>query len=87
MSERCFSGLGSRNSSHTGRSGFKAPLPLVGHPKGNKCLARKKVFETKWEKVMTTFLEKTTLFRDFGHKMHFGGIFFIRKILVHSVLQ
>ena len=50
-------------------------------------LSRKKVSETKWEKVMTTFLEKTTLSRDFGHKMHFGGIFFIRKILVHSVLQ
>ena len=36
---------------------------------------------------MTTFLEKTTLFRNFPHKMQFGGIFFVRKILVRPVLQ
>ena len=36
---------------------------------------------------MTTFLEKTTLYRIFGHKMQSGGIFFVQKILVHSVLQ
>ena len=28
---------------------------------------------------MTTFLEKTTLFRNFPHKMQFGGIFFRKK--------
>ena len=36
---------------------------------------------------MTTFLEKTTLFRVFGHKMQSRGIFFVQKLSVHSVLQ
>ena len=36
---------------------------------------------------MTTFLEKTTIFRNFGHKMQSGGIFFVQTVLVHSVLQ
>ena len=50
-------------------------------------LSRKKVRETKWEEVMTTFLEKTTLFRNFPNKMQSGGIFFVQKLSVHSVLQ
>ena len=36
---------------------------------------------------MTTFLKKTTLFRNFGQKMQSGGIFFVQKLSVHSVLQ
>ena len=36
---------------------------------------------------MTTFLEKTTIFRNFGHKMQSGGIFFVQKLLVHSEVQ
>ena len=36
---------------------------------------------------MTSFLEKTTFFRNFGHKMQSGGIFFVKKIMLHSVLQ
>ena len=42
-------------------------------------LSRKKVCKTKWEKVMTTFSEKTTIFRNFGHKMQSGSIFFRTK--------
>ena len=38
--------------------------------------SREKVHKTKWEKVMTPFLKKTTLFRNFAHKMQSGGIFF-----------
>ena len=36
---------------------------------------------------MTTFFEKTTPFRIFGPKMQSGGIFFVEKLSVHSVLQ
>ena len=36
---------------------------------------------------MTTFLEKTTLFSNFAHKMQSGGIFFARKLSVYSVLH
>ena len=36
---------------------------------------------------MTPFLKKTTLFRIFGPKMQSGGIFFVEKLSVHSVLQ
>jgi len=50
-------------------------------------VSRKKVRKTKWEKVMTPFFEKTTLFRNFGQKMQSGGIFFVRKLSVHYVLQ
>ena len=42
-------------------------------------LSRKKVRETKWEKVMTTFLEKTSVFGNFPNKMQSGGIFFRTK--------
>ena len=48
---------------------------------------REKVHKTKWEKVMTPFLKKTTLFRNFAHKMQSGGIFFVQTVLVRSVLQ
>ena len=50
-------------------------------------LSGKKVPKTKWEKVMTTFLEKTTLLRNFPHKMLSGGNFFVQKLLVHSLMQ
>ena len=36
---------------------------------------------------MTPFLKKTTLFRNFAHKMQSGGIFLVLTVLVRSVLQ
>ena len=45
-------------ASHTGRRGFKAVLPLVGHPKGNKCLAGKKSLKQSGKKLWPLFWKK-----------------------------